>query len=590
MKPRKDDMIRLSRRRLLQYTTGAAAGVATGGWTMPAANARLAGSATPVAGEAAVLDVAIIGGGVSGAYVAWRLLGPDADGSPLLGRLRAARGGALRVGLFEQSDRIGGRLWSVAPPGMPHLRAELGGMRVKNDQPLVLNLIRQLNLELVPFLSSGDNNLYYLRGHRFRQAQEPKAVPYYLPERFLGMNADDIVLAAIQQYVPDAATRDVEGWDAIRRDGTYDGVPLSSFGFWYLMNLALEQEAYAYVRDAAGYSDFTASVNAAELMFNWAVDFASNPEYHTLRDGLEALPRALAAGAETAGATINRRHSLRVLRMTPAPGEDEPLIELTFEVGPEAAPVVYQARHVVLALPRRAIELLDDSSFVFADASFRTLLETVRPVPAAKAFLGYDEPWWKELGIEGGRSITDLPIRQTYYFGTEGDQPGADPADRTSLLMATYDDEVNAAYWAGFLRQEPGSPGSAPYERSGVGPAPADAALSERAVAELQRQLRLIHGPSVAIGEPTMALFTDWGRDPYGGAWHFWNIGAQPWDIVPRTREPIPGVNLAICGEAYSVDQGWINGALLTAEQVLQQRFQLPWPASWLPAGTRLGP
>lgn len=583
-------MKRLSRRRLLQYTTQAGAVAVIGGWHLPAASAHLASNATPVAGDNPVLDVAIIGGGVSGAYVAWRLLGPDADRSPLLGRLRAAGGGALRVGLFEQSDRIGGRLWSVTPPGMPHLRAELGGMRIKNDQPLVGNLMRHLNLEIVPFLSSTDNNLYYLRGHRFRQAQEPKSVPYSLPERFQGMNADDIVLSAIQQFVPDAATLDVEGWDAIRREGTYNGVPLSSLGFWYLMNLALEQEAYAYVRDAAGYSDFTASVNAAELMFNWAVDFASNPEYHTLRDGLEALPRALAAGAATAGATINLRHRLRLLRMTQAPDEDEPVIELTFEAGQQAEPVRWQARHVVLALPRRAIELLDDDSFLFADASFRTLLETVRPVPAAKAFLGYDKPWWNELGIEGGRSITDLPIRQTYYFGTEGDQPGADPADRTSLLMATYDDEVNAAYWAGFLRQDPGSPGSAPYTQSGVGAAPADAALPERAVAELQRQLRLIHGSSVSIGEPTMALFTDWGRDPYGGAWHFWNIGAQPWDIVPQTREPIPGANLSICGEAYSVDQGWINGALLTAEQVLQQRFALPWPTSWLPMGTRLGP
>jgi monoamine oxidase len=584
-------MTRLSRRRLLQVTMQAGAVASVGGWNVPATRARRGADATPVADDTAVLDVAIIGGGVSGAYVTWRLLGPEADSSPLLGRLRAARGGAgLRVGLFEQSDRIGGRLWSVIPPGMPHLRAELGGMRFKDDQPLVANLVRRLNLEVVPFPMGGSDNLYYLRGHRFRQAQEPKAVPYFLPERWQGQDADAIILAAIQQYVPDAATLDLAGWDEVRRGATFDGVPLSSLGFSYLMNRALEPDAYAYVRDAAGYSDFTASVNAAELMFNWAADFTSNPTYSTLREGFEALPRALAAGAEAAGAAIHRGHQLRLLSREHAQGEDEPTIELAFEVGDQAEPVRYRARHVVLALPRRAIERLDDDSFLFADASFRALLETVRPVPAAKAFLGYDEPWWQSLGIRSGRSITDLPIRQTYYFGTEGEQPGADPANRASLLMATYDDEVNAAYWAGFLQQEPGSPGSAPYERDGIGPTPADAVLSERAVAELQRQLRLIHGPTAQIGEPTMALFADWGRDPYGGAWHFWTIGSQPWEIVPRMREPILGVNLAICGEAYSIDQGWVNGALLTAEQVLQQRFQVPLPTSWLPADIRLGP
>ena len=62
------------------------------------------------------LDVAVIGGGVSGAYCAWRLTRPDAAGSAILRASGVA--GAPRVGLFEVSERIGGRLWSFVPPGM----------------------------------------------------------------------------------------------------------------------------------------------------------------------------------------------------------------------------------------------------------------------------------------------------------------------------------------------------------------------------------------------------------------------------------------------------------------------------------------
>lgn len=583
-------MTKLSRRRLIQYTTQAGAVAATTGWEGSSRLVRGATTATPVAEDASVLDVAVIGGGVSGAYVAWRLLGPDADNSPLLREHRAARGGAgLRVGLFEQSDRIGGRLWSVAPPGMPHVRAELGGMRFKDDQILVTNLVDHLELPVTPFLSGGEDNLYYLRGRRFRQSKEPKAVPYALPDRFQGMDADSIVMAAFEQFIPGVLELDPTGWERVRREATYDGVPLASLGFWYLMNLALEPEAYQYVRDAAGYNDFTASVNAVEIMHGWTVDFAFNPSYNTLRDGFQTLPKTLATRAEAAGAMIHQGHRLRSLTLG-EPRSDEATIELAFEAGDQAEPVRFRARHVVLAMPRRAIELLDDDSFIFADPGFRDLLSTVRAVPAAKAFLGYEQPWWQDLGIKAGRTITDLPIRQTYYFATEGDQPGADPANRASLLMATYDDGVNAAYWSGFLKQGAGVPGSAPYLRDGLDPALPGTELPERAVEELQRQLRMIHGPSAKISEPTMALFTNWERDPYGGGWHFWNIGAQPWDVIPRLREPIPGVNLSICGEAYSTDQGWVDGALVTAEQVLQQRFQLPWPTSWLPATALLGP
>ena len=64
------------------------------------------------------LDIAVVGGGVSGAYCAWRLQQEDSD---------------ARIALFEYSDRIGGRLYTVTLPGLPHVKAEVGGMRARAD-------------------------------------------------------------------------------------------------------------------------------------------------------------------------------------------------------------------------------------------------------------------------------------------------------------------------------------------------------------------------------------------------------------------------------------------------------------------------
>ncbi|MFE4718551.1 hypothetical protein ACFRLW_19320 [Streptomyces sp. NPDC056728] len=74
-----------------------------------------------------MLDVAVIGAGVSGAYAAWRLLGPEAKHGPVLKELRR-------------------RLFSVTPPGMPHLHADLGGMRHLNNQPVIADLVDHLGL------------------------------------------------------------------------------------------------------------------------------------------------------------------------------------------------------------------------------------------------------------------------------------------------------------------------------------------------------------------------------------------------------------------------------------------------------------
>ena len=59
------------------------------------------------------LEIAVVGGGVAGVYSAWRLQQVKTE---------------ARMGLFEYSDRIGGRLYTVTLPGLPHVKAELGGI------------------------------------------------------------------------------------------------------------------------------------------------------------------------------------------------------------------------------------------------------------------------------------------------------------------------------------------------------------------------------------------------------------------------------------------------------------------------------
>jgi hypothetical protein len=43
-----------------------------------------------------------------------------------------------------------------------------------------------------------------------------------------------------------------------------------------------------------------------------------------------------------------------------------------------------------------------------------------------------------------------------------------------------------------------------------------------------------------------------------------------------------------ICGEAYSDQQGWVEGALCVAERMLQEHFGLKWP-KWLDPNYYLG-
>ncbi|UUN31075.1 FAD-dependent oxidoreductase [Streptomyces sp. FIT100] len=533
-----------------------------------------------------VVDVAVIGAGVSGAYAAWRLLGPEAEDSRILSRLRRRRRGPLDVRLFEGSERIGGRLFSVTPPGMPHLHAELGGMRYLDNQPVVADLVDHLGLRTDLFPVDEPQNLVYLRGHRFTQGQwgDPQAVPYDLPASIRGKSPDDALSSVIETFVPGASTMDHQAWDKIKPTASADGRYLYDTGFWNLLQEAVGQEGWAFLHDGFGYGSVVSNVNGIEAMEASVADFVGSPppQYRYLLDGYQTVPEELARQFEAEGGTVRLHHQVRRIDRDRADGEDVLVLDLV--VWPEGRPLRVRAHHVVLAMPQRSIELLDPDSFLFTSDRFLSDLGAVVPRPASKLFLGYDRPWWEDIGLNAGRSVTDLPLRQTYYWGVEGEQAGADPANRNALLLASYNDLRDVEFWNELLTR--------PHRLAPVAvtrpPRPMDASASGALVDEAQRQLRELHGPDARIPEPTSAYFQDWVQDPYGAAYHFWQVGAKSWEVMPRMRHPLPDANLYVCTDAWSTGQGWVYGALSQAELVLEEHFGLPRPP-WLSPGTYLG-
>ena len=275
------------------------------------------------------------------------------------------------------------------------------------------------------------------------------------------------------------------------------------------------------------------------------------------------IPRLLPAGgrngrdperARREGAGGGRRDpdpGTRLRRLERAGSSADPTIRLALE--PDGGRTV-EARHVVLALPKRPILSLDRRSLPFSSPSFASDIDAVSAVPASKLLLAYRENWWGKLGLTSGRSLTDLPIHQCIYFGTERRN------SQTPLLTATYNDAEDVAYFERFPR----------YEESfeSQGELPDDLVTPRAMVLAVQSQLAKLHGSRVPA--PYWAAFKDWAATPIGAGWHFWKVGRRSWEVMPRIRKPVADANLYVCGEAWSTSQGWVEGSLLnTSERVL---------------------
>lgn len=500
-----------------------------------------------------MLDVAIVGGGVAGSYCGYRLAGSQ------------------RVALFEASERIGGRLWSVPLTNGAGI-AEIGGMYFRSNQTNVRSLIDHLSLpwEPVEFTRAGQ----FVRGVTFADVDFPSPrLPFDLAEGERKSGPSALLAHTLEQIVPGCTDlwpinrtvgRSARATFQRLREVRHNGRPLHAYGLWNVLADVISNEAHALLASTLGAALLFRNINAFDGVWNLLHELGDGRGLR-LKDGYQELPIELVRRAETAGAEINMEHRLSAIARR---GEG---LELNF-VTAGGALVVQRARKVILALPQRALQSIEFDANLFDDPStfIRMRDGAVAPMRSCKVFLSYERVWWVEEQGDAAHvsaRYTDLPMQQCYYFGRERPEaPG--------LLMAAYADDVSALFWSQF------ADAAAPLAPGAERRKSADALVASKALVDaLRRQLGKMHGIDMAPA-PDGAIYFDWGSDPYGGAWHAWAPHVESWKIRPCMRQPNPRLDLFICGEAYSQRNGWVEGAINSAERTLE-RLGLSRP-SWI--------
>lgn len=512
-------------------------------------------------------DVVVVGGGPGGSYSAWRALTGTATGTSRLPPDPAQR----KVLLVESSGRIGGRLESIVAPGTNGLVAEFGGMGFTQQDTIFTALVDTV-FKIPANTFSMTPNLAYVRGARLgpQDAINPAALPYHLTsdeqnviqgiapgiQNLFGPAA--LVVWAAQKVIPGCASFTPTQWEQAKRTVVFDGRHLRDLGFWNFLLMNMSNEAFTYVHDMFGHFFEVANWNCAEAL-PWFLGDGS-PPYRTLTAGYDQLPKTLADAFVTAGGQLMLDSPVESVTRPPSPASGL-LVNL-------ASGQSVLAGQVVLAMPRRALQLIAPGSTVLGDASTQQLIRSVTGQRVMKLFLTFSTAWWTAMSptITAGASSTDLPLGQCWYFTATN---GGD-----SLLMASYNDTLATSYWEGleagprFATQAPNPPQQW-----------TDQAASQAMVDEVVRQLELVHG--VTVPTPTGAAYMNWARDPFGGAFHTWNVGVDAAKVEAAMLMPDPATPLYICGDAYSSDQGWTEGALATAERVMEGHLGLA-PPPWL--------
>jgi monoamine oxidase len=474
-----------------------------------------------------VLDVAIVGAGAAGTYLADRLAGARPDWT---------------IRLLERSNRIGGRLWSMRVDDVAQ-PIELGGMRYLPSHPVIHRVVTELGIATRAFDPRGGPERSFLRGRFGRGHPDPQAgAGYDLPAAERGRSADDLIADAFERLVPGVHAMRGADWVQMRATAAYLGRPITDWSLDEALATVLSPEGLQFLQDTFGYdTGFNVQNAGDEVEFILGGNDPSTDAPRVPIEGMDSIPRALAARFEERGGRVQLGQDVRRVAMT----DGIP----TLELGDGSTT---RARHIALAIPIAALTALAAESPVLVGPAWRRLFDSVTGVQATKLYCWYDRPWWRD-GPDaqlGARTTTDLSSRMVYYVDGATDEPAA--------LLASFTDNRRA-------RRTIELAGAA----SDGEPAPAPL------LDEVMRNLRSIH-PHATIPEPAGSAFMHWGSSPRENAWAFWRPGHNSDQVMALALHPDPTLPIHICGETFSRAQAWAEGALATAEAVARRLLEGP--------------
>ena len=470
------------------------------------------------------LDVAIVGAGAGGTYLADRLAGARPNWS---------------ITVFERSNRIGGRLRSVPVEGVAQ-PIELGGMRYLTSHPRVHSVVSELAIPTRPFDSRGGSERSYLRGRIGGGPSDPTAgAGYDLPPEERDRSAIDLTVDAFERIVPGARDMPPAEWPSTRATVSYLDRPITDWSLEEALATIRSPEAHQFIRDAFGYDSGFNPHNAGDAIQYLVGGNDPSTEARVPIDGMDRIPRALAARFEERGGTIALGKDVRSVAI------DDGIVRLEFADGSAIA-----ARRLVLAIPVPALAALVNSSPILDTPAWRHLLRSVEGFQALKLYCWYDRPWWRDgaNAPTGIRSTTDLSNRMLFYFDEDDHAPAA--------MLAAFNDHRRAEPLVALA-------GGA----SDGAPAP------DPLLFEITRNLRAIHRDA-DVPSPRGSAFMHWGSDPREIAWTFWRAGSNSDEAMVTARQPDPGVPIHICGETFSRAQAWVEGALTTAHDLADQLLE----------------
>jgi monoamine oxidase len=434
--------------------------------------------------------------------------------------------------LLEANDNIGGRVYTIRSPFHNELFMNAGPMRIPESHDLTLEYIKKFGLNLNVFINRTDVDILYINGIKTRLnifERYPDLLNFPVAPNEKGKSAEDLFNLALQPIVDFINKNPEKNWHFIEKE--FSDYSLGSFLKFYhyqygttfsdgavdMIGVLLDYEAYM------GMSFLEVLREASQFR---------TTRYYEITGGMDLLPKAFLPQLKDV-----IRLNQRMTKITQHPNS----VSILSSHPKTLAPSTITSDLAIITIPFSVLRFVQVEPYHSFSYYKRRAIRELNYMAATKIGIEFKSRFWERYNQLGGKSITDLPIRFTYYpsqgIGTSG------PA----VVVASYTWADEALTWNGLS--------------------------DEDRIQYALRNLAEIYGDQV-YSEYIIGTSFSWIDNPYStGALATFEPGQEN-ELFPYIIRPEGRVHFA--GEHTTITHGWMQGAIESGIRVAYEVNDLP--------------
>jgi len=457
-------------------------------------------------------DIIIIGGGIAGLYCFYQLQKKFPNKN-------------LKISLFEKNDYFGGRCLTKYKKfnkkfnkkinktfnnklNKKIIQYETGAGRLNENHKLFLSLLKDLDLKDELIETTGKSNILPSKDYDLKSKFQNKTSFTY-----------------IKKVINHAKS-------LIKKNKIKGTKELQKYTFIEYAKTILQQDEVKFLLDFSGYYGELVYENAYDAIRLFEEGITNSLKYYILKHGFTHFINTLVKKIKINGQQKQQKQQEEQYHQLYLNQELLKIKELGNTYVLNINNNIYQTKFLILALPKPAL-----LKFNYLNI-YNPELNSVSCKPLCRIYSVFPKTWFSNLE----KSTTNTNLRYIIPINKEN-----------GLIMTSYTDAKYALYWKKFLNKSNNE-------------------LSK----EIVKQLKLIFYEKEKTKNKTTETPIKIEKPIYNSI-NYWNCGVAYWKpnvnskvISKKMLKINKDKTLYIIGENYSNNQGWVEGALETVEDLFK--------------------